>query len=226
MKPHPKVRIPEGWARFHGVSLIFSEFGDVPLFGEDAALKVRGILDDPVLAEHSFRPLPPETYHVTLADLIHDGLTDLPPEVAVSGEGRVDIPGAAEILAPHLQDSELLAPGAVGLDLEFSAVTYFQGRALAVVLKPTEQSADLYRSLDQRRGALLEGAAHLGVARSAWKPHVTLGYFAYPELGKQAADRHLADLAAAVGAALHATRIHVSEPHLFGFVDMQTFNVI
>lgn len=227
MEPHPKVEIPEGWARFHGVSMVFDTFGDVSLFGDKAARGVCQILQEPLLDHYAFRRLTAPSYHITFSDLIHDGMlkgmSAKQLQTIIEPSGHVNLSQAEEVVRPYVHSSGVTRPEIPTAEFEFKSVTYFQGRGIGIALKPSTAAESRFALLTERRQTLLESLSPLGVAQTAWSPHVTLGYFAYPELGRQAAEGHLQSLAEALEAELRSVRIRPGRPRLYAFTDMQTF---
>lgn len=193
---HPKIAGlgPAGplWAPYAGWTLILQGGGGWGQFASGpqtagglarVAEVLQGFGADRLLSGLALCLLPPETYHVTFCDLIHQG--QIPrlqaaqqPEFAAAVAAQ-EIPG---LLGPVLAD--LPAPAAP-LRLRLSGMARLSPSVLALALQPepAAQPPDAWPALGNWRAAVqarLEAVTQGGVPPRPWQPHLSLGYIADP----------------------------------------------
>lgn len=206
---HPKIAglIPSAdgplpqWAPYAGWTLILEGGGNWAPFasGPDTARalgQVAGVLRDfgagRLLANLSLCLLPPETYHVTFCDLIHQGqIARIPPEGRAAFAAAIAAAQMPAFLRPVLADWP--APD-IPLRLRIGGMARLSppGRApsvLALALQPQAPETGPWPALAVWRDAVqarLEAAtgepgAGTGLPPRPWQPHLSLGYFADPD---------------------------------------------
>ena len=226
---NPKlIGLEPRWAPFRGVSLVF----DPP--DDDALLRalragVAALSRDSLITEHYLRPLPPESYHVTVWDGVNDGkLPEVVPEFRAEWERFLQaIPTESfpDNLFREVQDSELMARLDWKLRLRLARIENWSDVSLVAHLEPSDDaSAESLRRIRIARDALTEAFGNkFGVRpHPDYTPHVTLGYFANAGLAASSASavarwndallRRTADLV------LGLRRVHLS-----AFSDMTSF---
>ena len=172
------------WASFRGVSLLFENPTDSPLY---RALQQGAELlkNDALVEKYYFRLLPPESLHVTAWDGVNDGkLAEVVPEFRLAWEHFLDA-----LPAPHLPDSlfreilnsELLTFPDWNLCLQCEQIENWSNISLVARLGPADSaSAESLQRLIQARAVLSDVFGRkFGVRPHAvYTPHITLGYFA------------------------------------------------
>lgn len=243
-QPGPPVTNPKlatlapTWRRYPGVSVLLDNPGqrrprgvwplpalavdepDRQLLYDQLAAVVALAGTDEMRTRYGFCPLPRDTYHVTAWDGPNAQALTALPEPVRNPVARLlaDLPDSlahppAE-LAPVLR-SPLLGelPGPITCTAGRVLVA---GQVLAVRLALTGQGAGAV--LDAVVAARAELADRLGMDDRPWWPHVSLGYFANPDVARAASvtlpawDRWLATRATAA--------IEFGSAALYGFTDM------
>jgi hypothetical protein len=219
------------WRPLAGMSLLYDPVPAPGAFWDRLARLVDVFGRSRLRDEFSFCPLPRPTFHVTLCDGVHEGelwrlLPSARDEVAAFLAGIARRPAAPPepppslgfFYAPDLPEQAARAPVA------FAAHSLARtGHALVVRLEPRDAvSAERLDVVRQARARVAEQARAIGLDRSVWIPHVTLGYFANRDLAARAdaqvdawweqASRELGDVAVELGPA-----------SIYCFTDMVSF---
>jgi hypothetical protein len=196
----PKIAslAPE-WRTFRGASILFGSLGPQVadstgataghLFARLGNL-VANLPADPWRTRYGFCPLPVDSYHMTLADLVHDGnVGKLTGPVAAAFDGAPLRPGReypAE-LAAMVDQSGLLDAVAEPLAFTVDTLVIMNRSALALTLHPVDNVLFRQLMLARERLALML-MQQLGIATQAYIPHVTLGYFANKDVAGDAVE--------------------------------------
>lgn len=204
---HPKLRtlVPD-WAPFSGYSAILHTRGasaDRFLTTPEATPVLQTVAEalqkaDPVRLMRAglLCLLPPESYHVTVADLLHQGnIAHLPADLRREIETALAPSQAGDCTVPELLTALGLAtctPLSRPLTLRVAALEILSGRVLVLRLQPAQaQDALILNEISTWRSDVTERLAiATGLPATQWYPHLSLGYFAAPDL---LAD-HMADL--------------------------------
>lgn len=182
-----------GWSRFRGISLLFANPPDFALYHalQEGVAERRS---DVLVREHGFRPLPPESYHVTAWDGVNDGnLPRVVPEYRAAWQEFLDAlphPDYPPELFREILNSELLACPDWNLRLRCEQIENWSDISLVARLGPADEaSAGSLQRLTRARTALSEfHQRKFGVGPyPSYTPHITLGYFANNRLAAQAA---------------------------------------
>lgn len=221
------------WRGYRGSSVIFKPFGS-EIYARAAAQVNMSSLDRDLTAvkrwgrPFAFCPLPLETHHMTLADLVHDGNVG---KIRDSSRGaefdreelvRTD-PPYPELLADLARQSGVIRDGP-GFTLQYDDIEV-RHSALVVALIARgggEATQRLERYVKGRRRLAASFQATFGIEMQAFRPHITLGYFANLELAANAADcldelkDRLSDGFIGRRCAFNCSRVHL-------FTDMVTF---
>jgi hypothetical protein len=222
----PKIAslAPE-WRGFRGVSILFGSLG--PQVRDDAVATaghlfarlgklVADLPADPWRMHYGFCPLPVDSYHMTLADLVHDGnVGKLTGPMANAFDGAPlqsgqEYPAA---LAAMVDQSGLLDTGSDVLAFTVDRLVIMNRSALVVTLRPVDEG--LFARLMVARARLADMMLErLGVATQPYIPHVTLGYFA---------NKDVADLAIEAVQEMAATLVHDYDKASFIFAKPQPY---
>lgn len=224
---HPKIAsMDPSWAPFAGWSMIFSPIGgdgNTKLLLARIAKGFSESLRDIYAKNFSLCPLPPSTYHVTFCDLINQGnAMDVFPDVRADWQRGLE--DAALRPPPHLWsilDRAGLASGSLQskVGFEFESITTGNGKYLAVKLRPVRINdfAKLINIRDQLNALLPKRPV-----RGHYTPHITLGYFADPQLGKLAVVEE-PSINEIVESAFQRQTLHFSTIELYAFSDMVSY---
>jgi hypothetical protein len=163
-------------------------------------------------------PLPPPTYHVTICD----GVNELQAPGVEPGVARAVstlLRGLPESIA-QLPDSLTFLGAAEALDaartnpVRFRAAEIVRwGSVLAVRLAPASSDDE---------SALATIGVQLGLRVQAWRPHVSLAYFA-DRTGAAAAAPEIPEWNRMVLESVGDATVRFSSASLYGFTDMVTF---
>lgn len=197
---HPKLRtlVPD-WAPFAGYSVILNACAARPdrfiadrkndPFSRTMATALDAANPDLLMRAGLLCLLPPQSYHVTVADLVHQGN---------AGQVRATARAAAKDMLAQARTGETSVPDFLSaldlaashplerkLTLRVAALEILSDRVLVLRMEAAEatDAAEMKR-LEVWRTALLdrlEAATGL-VASAPWRPHLSLGYFAAPDL--------------------------------------------
>lgn len=244
---NPKIAtLAPTWRRYRGFSVLFDNPGaraparmtplaDLPVedpaqqaLYDDLAALVAGADVATMREQHGFCPLPRYSYHVTVCDG--------PNEQDLAGAHGPAVAAAAALLddLPHSLDrlsTELTLPhaprliAAVAADpvtLVVSDVAIW-GHVLAARLAPADAAARvaLERVSRARTHLVDELRRELGLRTQAWRPHVSLGYFANRDAAR-AAQPSLVQWRRAL-ARRPRTAITYRSAAIYGFTDMASF---
>ncbi|MFZ1468673.1 MAG: hypothetical protein WAT09_06795 [Paracoccaceae bacterium] len=232
---HPKIAtlLPE-WALFQGFSLILEgRQPDGGPFSPDAATagtlaRIAAMLQefghDRLMRGLLLCLLPPETHHVTFADLLHQG--QLGQVQAGAKEQLAQTLQSADggALLRHILHEEGPAPGAP-LALRIGGLTRLGGSVAALTLQPlpAETGPDPWpAALGWRARVLQRVTAATGLQPPPFRPHLTLGYFANPGLVAED-NATLAALSVAVEAQVRGAVLSWAGVGLYRFASMAQF---
>jgi mannose-6-phosphate isomerase-like protein (cupin superfamily) len=209
---NPKVQSvdPPAFANCRGFSYICDNPG--PAFEEDGLPVIRSEMEgidlslyrglaqaidkigkEQLAGSHGVCLTPSSSYHVTVQDLVHCANIHLirQPEREVFEGVLVRLPAA--IVAPlptQFPPTTLPLPGRWKIRFRLSEIAVLPSQtALIARLAPVdEESERTMTQIEQRRRELDEQFAAFGKPQNPeWVPHITLGYFANPELALEAA---------------------------------------
>ena len=186
---HPGAAFEE-----NGLPVLRSQMDDanLPLY-RGLAQAIEKIGKEQLVASHGVCVTPPKSYHVTVQDLLHYGNIHLirQPERNVFEDAFARLP--MSVVAPlptQFPPTTLPLSGRWKLRFRVSeiAVLHSQAALIARLTPVDEESERAMTQIEQRRRALDEQFAIIGKPPNpAWAPHITLGYFANPELALEAA---------------------------------------
>lgn len=244
---NPKLAtLDPAWRRYRGLSVLFDNPGsrpgpgitaleDVPV-GDgqrqtlyDVLAGVVGDADPERMRDgYGFCPLPRYSYHVTVCDGPNEhaiaGATS--PDGAVAAALIAELPDSLDRATAQLRwlcRSPLLgAVAANAVTLAVSDVVIW-GHVLAARLVPVDtQAQGALDRIAQARAALVDQLeSRLGLQTQAWRPHVSLGYFANRRSAK-AATATLPQWRRAL-AAQRTPPIRFASAAVYGFTDMASF---
>jgi hypothetical protein len=238
---HPKIAtLRPDWAPFAGWSLIFRgnpvQTSGAGVFAPDPATlavfdEVAQVLEaagpDRLMRDLLLCLLPPDSYHVTFADLIHQGqlaratgpVHDSLSQALACAEGTV--PAVLTGLTAGGMGAEGMQTG--DFCLRITGLTHLGGSVVALALEPeAAEHAPWPAALAWRAGVVRRLEAETGLAAPAFRPHLTLGYFANPALAAthRAGLTRLSDL---VGARLTGRVLRWQAVGLYRFTSMVAF---
>jgi mannose-6-phosphate isomerase-like protein (cupin superfamily) len=178
----------------NGLPVLRSQMDDInlPLY-RGLAKAIEKIGKEQLVASHGVCVTPPLSYHATVLDLLHYGNIHLirQPERNVFEDAFARLP--ASVVAPlptQFPPTTLPLSGRWKLRFRVSeiAVLHSQAALIARLTPVDEESGRAMTQIEQRRRELDEQFATIGKPPNpAWAPHITLGYFANPELAMEAA---------------------------------------
>jgi mannose-6-phosphate isomerase-like protein (cupin superfamily) len=178
----------------NGLPVLRSQMDDVnlPLY-RVLAQAIEKIGKEQLVASHGVCVTPPKSYHVTVQDVLHYGNIHLirQPERSVFEDAFARLP--VSVVAPlptQFPPTTLPLSGRWKLRFRVSeiAVLHSQAALIARLTPVDEESERAMAQIEQRRRELDEQFAAIGKPPNpAWAPHITLGYFANPELALEAA---------------------------------------
>lgn len=221
------------WRGFCGSSVIFRPFG-IEIYERGAhSADVSGLSADLSVVnrwgeQFGFCPLPVETHHMTLVDLVHDGNVGkirTPPAPADLDRAlltRTDPPYPG-LLADLVRQSGIIRDGP-GFTLHYDALEV-RHSALVVALSPrdgSEAAERLERYVKGRRRLVSLLQTTFGIEMQAFRPHVTLGYFANLDLAGEASG-HLWNLRAQLSDGFTDRLCTFTSARVHLFTDMVTF---
>ncbi|MCZ7531695.1 MAG: hypothetical protein M5U31_15985 [Acidimicrobiia bacterium] len=244
---NPKIAdLGPTWRRYAGVSLLFDNPG--PLLGASGGtrgLSVPGPGDAPLLealgdasdmldaerlrARFGLCRLPPATYHVTVCDGVNQiQASGLRSRSAGAVQGLLrdlplsltELPASLDFLA-----GRELVDAVGGLRVAFVAAELVRwGSVLAVRLETAsrDDEAALREIREERDAYASEIEARLGLRVQAWRPHVSLAYFA-DSGGADAAGSEISRWSDEVLGPVEEATVCFSSVSLYGFTDMVTF---
>ena len=178
----------------NGLPVLRSQMDDINLLlYRGLAQAIEKIGKEQLVASHGVCVTPPKSYHVTVQDLLHYGNIHLirQPERNVFEDAFARLP--ASVVAPlptQFPPTTLPLSGRWKLRFRVSeiAVLHSQAALIARLTPVDEESGRAMTQIEQRRRELDEQFATIGKPPNpAWAPHITLGYFANPELALEAA---------------------------------------
>lgn len=234
----PKIAsLAPTWQAFRGVTILFSSLGvdaahrvdetlaDAEpaheLFRELAA-RMAALTHEPWRSSYGLCPLPPASYHMTLADLVHDGNMGKLPDAQRGyfggrriAEGR-EYPSA---LSEAVRQSGLLDIGP--MTFRPDAITILNRSALVLTLKARD--ADRYEAAmaaRQRLANVLASVFHITL--QPLTPHVSLAYFANKDCGEIAAVA-VAELSRSWLPQWQSRAFSFAQPAPYVFADMATY---
>jgi hypothetical protein len=145
-----------------------------------AAIRARAKCD------FAFFPLPAEGFHVTFLDGINQGNTAFLNPTR-RRDLTADLLSPADIFAyPLPVPREISFPDPI--EMQFDQLAIWGGGVLVATLRPVDSSRELFECVQEERRKMDRTMMdELGkpLAHSL-TPHLSLGYFAYPEIGKSA----------------------------------------
>jgi mannose-6-phosphate isomerase-like protein (cupin superfamily) len=178
----------------NGLPVLRSQMDDVnlPLY-RGLARAIEKIGKEQLVARHGVCVTPPSSYHVTVQDLLHYGNIHLirQPEREVFEDVFARLP--ASVVAPlpkPFPPTTLPLSGRWKIRFRVAeiAVLHSQAAVVARLTPVDEESEHTMRRIEQWRRELDEQMAAFGKPPNPeWAPHITLGYFANPELAMEAA---------------------------------------
>ena len=178
----------------NGLPVLRSQMDDINLLlYRGLAQAIEKIGKEQLVASHGVCVTPPKSYHVTVQDLLHYGNIHLirQPERNVFEDAFARLP--MSVVAPlptQFPPTTLPLSGRWKLRFRVSeiAVLHSQAALIARLTPVDEESERAMAQIEQRRRELDEQFAAIGKPPNpAWAPHITLGYFANPELALEAA---------------------------------------
>ena len=178
----------------NGLPVLRSQMDDINLLlYRGLAQTIEKIGTGQLVAGHGVCVTPPSSYHVTVQDLLHNGNIHLirRPERNVFEDVFDRLP--ASVVAPlpmQFPPTTLPLPGRWKIRFRVSeiAVLHSQAALIARLAPVDEESERAMTQIERRRRELDEQFATIGKpSNPAWAPHITLGYFANPELALEAA---------------------------------------
>lgn len=124
-----------------------------------------------LLGSHFFAPVPPASFHLTLADLIWDSAYRHATESNSTFDAQLQT-----CISEIFQQSQMLSEGK---PIQFQPVGLMvMTRAIAICLVPTEEHA--YERILKFRRAVYQNSQLIGLGveqQYYFTPHITLGYF-------------------------------------------------
>jgi len=238
------------WAPFFGFSVLFDNPGDAWVQSEsplqlrcqpqvggklDLYARLEAVLDrlgrDTLMQTFLLCALPTDAYHVTVWDGVNtDNLNQLPADLQDRWRAYLqEIPGSLHRPPPAtmelVQTSALLTTHFAPLTLGFDGLTIWDNQVLVARLKPVDPEAEShFKAVCRARNELSDSSRRvLGVSPSVlYAPHVSLGYFANADLGKQASAQ-LPVWSACFRQELSESCITFTSLGVYGFSDMSHF---
>lgn len=237
----PKISsLAPSWHRFRGATILFASLGfeappsdmaasggDEPagsLFAELGAF-VGALKDDPWRLSHGLCPLPVGSYHVTFADLVHDGnFCKLPAAMRACFGGDGIVAGAEypEPLADAVRKSGLLSVPATTFRPD--GLVVMNRSALVLTLRARNRAA-FAAALIARERLSVTLADAFGVTLQPFLPHVSLGYFANKQCAASA-EHDVAEMGARLLPGLRNRGFTFAPPAPYVFTDMATYRRI
>lgn len=241
---NPKIAgLEPTWRTWRGVSVLFDNPGLLPgprlddataagvaeqRLYDDLSVLVDAARPPALRAGYGFCPLPRSTYHVTVCDGPNEeelartkgsATAEVAALIATLPDSLGQVPAALEFAEP---DALLRTAKENPVTLAAQEVVIW-GSVLAARLGAADGSSAgaLERITGARQVVAAALSAALGMAAKAWRPHVSLGYFANHE----AADRARENLAVWNQwlAASEPASITYRSAALYGFTDMVSF---
>ena len=237
------------WAPYHGFSLLFDNPGNAlepmgnlkkvacDIHGDSELSLYRALADametvGPAALMNTclFCTLPYDSYHVTIWDGINDGniigvAASHRKELETYLQGFPESFATAAKVTETVNASKLAAGDDWNIGFRFEKLAIWSNRALVARLSPVDNSsaAMLDRMLDERKilngkvGTLLDMNLN-----KAFKPHVSLGYFADPDLA-DVCRKDLGGIEEIFTKKTAGLSIVFHSVALYGFTDMATF---
>lgn len=239
---------PPEWAAYPGLSLLYDDPDSVALSGlepldarswsdeRDKRLYdcLRAVTDELRASAPweagQFCPLPRRTYHVTLCDGVNRGnLAQVRPDVR--HEATWTLEGLPDSLLWTGAVRRLLGDPEIAWHVWAAPVSFraealvVWGHVLAASLAPADEASVAAKAAHERARAHLAQrlTARLGVSVPAWRPHVSLGYFANDRTAARAGElviprwqERLRERAAGLTVTFRSASLH-------GFTDMLSF---
>jgi mannose-6-phosphate isomerase-like protein (cupin superfamily) len=213
----------------NGLPVLRSQMDDInlPLY-RGLAQAIEKIGKDHLVVGHGVCLTPPSSYHVTVQDLLHSGNVHLirQPERSVFEGVFARLP--ASVVAPlptQVPPTTLPLPGKWKIRFRVAEIAVLQSQAALIArLTPAdEESERTMTQIEQRRSELDEQFAAIGkTPNPAWAPHITLGYFANPELALEAA-AHVERWSEAAAVCTLGRTIEFGSISLYAFTAMDQF---
>jgi mannose-6-phosphate isomerase-like protein (cupin superfamily) len=212
-----------------GLPILRSQIEDVNLgLYRGLAQAMEKIGKEQPLANHGVCVTPAWSYHVTIQDLIHYGNIHLirQPERNVFEGVFARLP--ASVVAPlpmQFPPTTLPLPGRWKIRFRVSGIAVLPGQAalLARLAPVDEESERSMTQIEQRRRDLDGQFAAIGKPPNPeWAPHITLGYFANPELALAAA-AHVERWSEAAAICTLGRIIEFGSISLYAFTTMDKF---
>lgn len=247
---NPKVSgvAPLAWRPYPGLSVLYDHpasaalsgieplgaasppgYGDQPLYRRLREV-AEGIAGPTRPDEGGLCPLPRYAYHVTLCDAVNEGTrAHVHPEIRPEVERALDA----------LPDSLLWASGVMRLlrdpELSWSVwsnpVTFrvealsVWGHVLVANLGPADEASVAAQASHEAARSEFAARLHarLGVRTQAWRPHLSLGYFANEHAAARARDRLIPEWQDDVRARTEGLSVTFRSASLYAFTDMINF---
>lgn len=237
---------PPVWEPYPGLSLLYDDPDSVALSGLEpldarswSADRDKRLYDrlwaitDEIAGGADARqlcPLPRHSYHVTLCDGVNRGnvahvRAELRDEVGATLAGMPDSLLWAGAVGRLLHDPEM-AWHVWTHPISFRAeALVVWGHVLAATLAPADERSAVAQAAHERARAHFAErvTARLGVAIPAWRPHLSLGYFANERAAAHASEHiiprwqdHLRERTAGLSVTFRSASVH-------GFTDMASF---
>ena len=177
-----------------GLPVLRSQIDDINLLlYQGLAQAIEKIGKEQLVARHGVCVTPPWSYHVTVQDLVHYGNIHQirQPERNVFEDVFARLP--VSVVAPlpmQFPPTTLPLPGRWKIRFRVSEIAVLPSQAALIArLAPVdEESERSMTQIEQWRRELDEQVAAIGKPPNPeWAPHITLGYFANPELALDAA---------------------------------------
>lgn len=239
---------PPEWAAYPGLSLLYDDPDSVALSGlEPLDARSWSVDRDKRLYDHlrtltgelaasaswepgTFCPLPRHTYHVTLCDGVNKGNlahvpADVHDEVSRTLDGLPDSLLRPGVLRRLLADPEM-AWCVWAWPISFCAeALVVWGHVLAARLVPADERSATARAAHERARADLAQRlrARLGVPVPAWRPHLSLGYFANERAAARASEEVLPRWQEHLRQRAGGLSVTFRSASVYGFTDMVSF---
>lgn len=238
-------RLKPGWADFRGFTLLFDNPGasllqdgaieyvnvesDLPLYGAlNSALQKIGHKE--LANNYHFFALSPRSYHVTACDggnvdncahvndSCRDALTHLLKGLPYSLCQKNEF-------AEMINSTELVVNTKWSIQLEFDYLANWSGVSMVAGLKPADSESmnNLAHFTEARQTLCTDLNQLFGInPPESFVPHITLGYFANPDCGKQT-ETHMGEWQDLFRHEMEGVSICFNSTSLYGFTDMETF---
>ena len=168
--------------------------------------------------------LPAASYHVTVADLINDGNIAKAAELGACAPLDASYPKGMscvrDVLEPVVERSGILNVPPIKYCL--TGLNTFGGRVIAARFVALEESTEAYGQLVAARERVADGLKRWNLPLSPFKPHLTLGYFAFPPVENRV-DVHIRKLSAEFTEEFRSIEFDFGTPVMMTFSSMAEF---